>query len=160
LSRRSPEPARWGVGARRRAAALIVYFDTSAVIKLLVLEEDSQLADELWSRASMRFSSWLIYPEACAALAAAARARRINPAQLRRTRADLDEACASMQLIGVDDRLAASAGGLAERHALCGYDAVHLATAMAIGDAELLLVTWDRDLGAAALREGRSTAPR
>jgi len=39
-----------------------------------------------------------------------------------------------------------------------GYDAVHLATALALGD-DTLLVTWDADLGRAALGSGCAVAP-
>jgi predicted nucleic acid-binding protein len=63
-----------------------------------------------------------------------------------------------MRLIGLDWELAVMAGDIAERHALRGYDAVHLATALSIH--ELVLVTWDRDLARAALGSGRSVVPR
>jgi predicted nucleic acid-binding protein len=65
-----------------------------------------------------------------------------------------------MRLIGVDWQLAVSAGEVAERHALRGYDAVHLATALSVDDADLVLVTWDQDLAHAALSAGRSVVPR
>ncbi len=65
-----------------------------------------------------------------------------------------------MQLIGIDWELALTAGDIAERHALRTYDAVHLATALSIDDAELVFVTWDRDLGHAAVSAGRSAIPR
>jgi predicted nucleic acid-binding protein len=42
--------------------------------------------------------------------------------------------------------------------ALRGYDAVHLATALELGDEEVVLVTWDRDLTRAAERIGMSTS--
>jgi predicted nucleic acid-binding protein len=129
------------------------------LIKLLVLEEGSQLAEELWTRASARISSSLIYPEARAALAAAARDGRISHGELVRTVLDLDRACASMQLVGVDGYVARTGGELAERHALRGYDAVHLATALGVGDPNLAIATWDSDLASAAQREGRATIP-
>jgi len=53
-------------------------------------------------------------------------------------------------MIGLDAALARAAGELAERHALRGYDAVHLASAIAIEDSDLVMATWDRDLAAAA----------
>jgi predicted nucleic acid-binding protein len=64
-----------------------------------------------------------------------------------------------MLLIGVDEALAHEAGKLADNHALRGYDAVHLASALSVEDDELVVVTWDRDLAAAALRCGRPVAP-
>lgn len=60
--------------------------------------------------------------------------------------------------IGVDERLAAHAGELAENLGLRGYDAVHLATALELGDEEVVLVTWDRDLARASERVGLGVA--
>jgi predicted nucleic acid-binding protein len=128
-------------------------------VKLIVAEEGSDLADELWDATELKISSQLIYPEARAALAAAARADRIDPRGLRRAVADLDSATASMLLVGVDEAFARDAGRLAEAHALRGYDAVHLATALSAEDRELLVVTWDRDLADAVLGCGRPVAP-
>jgi uncharacterized protein len=124
-----------------------------------VAEEGSDIADELWAAAKLRIASHLVYPEARAALAAAERAGRIDQRGLRRAVADLDEATASMSLVGVDETLAREAGRLAEEHGLRGYDAVHLATALSSESRELLIVTWDRDLGTAALRSGHPVAP-
>lgn len=41
---------------------------------------------------------------------------------------------------------------------LRGYDAVHLATALELGDEEIVLVTWGRDLAQAAERVGLGVA--
>lgn len=107
----------------------------------------------------MRIASGLIYPEARAALAAARRGGRIDDRTLRRTVTDLESACEAMALIGVDWALARHAGELAEQHRLRGYDAVHLATALAAGGAGQVLVTWDRDLGHAAAQAGIAVVP-
>lgn len=64
-----------------------------------------------------------------------------------------------MALLGVDEALARRAGELAFEHALRGYDAVHLASALALGAAETILVTWDRDLSSAAVAAGIAVAP-
>jgi hypothetical protein len=40
-----------------------------------------------------------------------------------------------------------------------GYDAVHLASVLAIDDPALIVATWDRDLGQATLEVGRAVAP-
>jgi predicted nucleic acid-binding protein len=62
-------------------------------------------------------------------------------------------------VIGLDDTLARAAGALAERHGLRGYDAVHLASASAIDDPDLVIATWDRDLAAAASATNRTVVP-
>jgi len=67
--------------------------------------------------------------------------------------------CRELVVIGLDDTLARAAGDLAERHALRGYDAVHLASALAIGDPGLVIATWDRDLASAALAQTHTVVP-
>jgi predicted nucleic acid-binding protein len=148
-----------GLRSRRGSAALNAYFDTSAVVKLVVAEDGSDLADELGDAAEQKIASQLVYPEARAALAAASRGGRLDPRALRRTVADLDSAIAAMVLVGVDETLAREAGRLAEEDGLRGYDAVHLATALSGEDRKLVVVTWDRDLAGAAVRCGRAAAP-
>jgi predicted nucleic acid-binding protein len=128
-------------------------------VKLVVAEEGSDLVDELWDAAELKLSNELIYPEARAALAAAARAGRIDQRGLRRAVPDLERAMSSMSLVGVDQKLAREAGRLAEEYALRGYDAVHLATVLSGEDRDLVMVTWDRELAGAALRCGHPVAP-
>jgi predicted nucleic acid-binding protein len=41
---------------------LIADIDTSALIKVVVDEDGSELADELWSRSSSRIVNDLVYP--------------------------------------------------------------------------------------------------
>jgi predicted nucleic acid-binding protein len=56
--------------------------------------------------------------------------------------------------LGKDTR----AGEHAEDLGLRGYDAVHLATALELGDEEVVLVTWDRDLARSGERVGIGVA--
>lgn len=128
-------------------------------MKLLVREQGSELAEECWTAATLRVAGELVYPEARAALAAAERAARLSANELRAAVRDLELAMSAMTVVGVDRALSRSAGELAETHALRGYDAVHLATALTVDPSDFLLVTWDRDLARAALASGRSVAP-
>ncbi len=72
--------------------------------------------------------------------------------------AAFEELQADLITIGVDQALARHAGERAEDLGLRGYDAVHLATALELGDEEVVLVTWDRDLAQAAECVGLGTA--
>jgi uncharacterized protein len=142
------------------ARRLIVYFDTSAFFKLFLPELGSDLAYDLWKQADAMVSSRLLYPEARAAAAAAHRAGRVQARRLRATVERIEALHAALRVVAVDDELARSAGDLAERHALLGYDALHLASALAIDvPGELVVATWDRELAAAAIAEGRSVVP-
>lgn len=73
--------------------------------------------------------------------------------------AELDALDAELMIVGIDETLARRAGKLADEPALRGYDAVHLASALALGPCETILVTWDRDLSNAALGAGLAVAP-
>ena len=73
--------------------------------------------------------------------------------------AELDALNAELVIVGVDEALAQRAGELADEGALRGYDAVHLASALALGAGETILVAWDRDLSNAAVGAGLAVAP-
>ncbi len=51
------------------------------------------------------------------------------------------------------------AGQLAGTHALRGADAVHLASALALADPDLIVAVWDRRLHAGATRAQFQVAP-
>jgi predicted nucleic acid-binding protein len=122
-------------------------------------EPGSDVAVELWGRAERVTSSQLIYPEARAAVAAAQRGGRIDARKLRAAVRTIDELRDELEVIGLDESLARVAGELAERHALRGYDAVHLASATAIDGPDLVVATWDRDLASAAIAENHTVVP-
>lgn len=136
-----------------------VYFETSAFFKLVVDEEGSAEAVELWEAAHRVIASRLMYPEARAALAAAARVGRVTSAELRLVRSRLESRWNQVEIIEIDDEIARASGDLAEAHALRGYDSVHLASAVALADETSILATWDLELRGAALDAGLQVAP-
>jgi hypothetical protein len=136
---------------------VIAYFDTSAVIPLLVDEPGSATAGRLWDEADHVVSVSLGYAEARAALAQAHRLRRLSATGLRRSVADLGELYSQIDRVAVSDDLVRRAGDLAERHALRGYDAVHLAAGLVVADAETVFVSGDHALRRAAHAAGLAT---
>jgi predicted nucleic acid-binding protein len=128
------------------------------LIKLIVVEDGSDLAAELWASAYPAASSLLSYPEGRAALAAARRQGRLGEAEHVQALTVFEELQGDLITVGVDSSLAHRAGGQVEELGLRGYDAVHLATALELGDEEVVLVTWDRDLARAAERVGLGLA--
>lgn len=83
-------------------------------------------------------------------MAAAHRGGRLDTRTLRNAARGIEALYEELGVIGLDAALARVAGDLAERHALRGYDAVHLASSLAIEDSDLVMATWDRDLAVAA----------
>jgi len=137
---------------------VIAYFDTSALIPLLVDERGSERASRLWDVADNVVAVRLIYAEARAALAQAARLGRLAAADLATAIDALEGLYANLDLLEVDERLVRRAGELAQHHALRGYDAVHLAAAERIRDDTTVMVAGDRDLCTAARTLGMAVA--
>lgn len=129
---------------------MIAYFDTSAVLPLLIEEAGSRVAGRLWDQADHVVSVRLVYAEARAALAQAQRLGRVTPVQLRRLVVGLDEVYGQLDRIDIDDPLVHRAGGLAQDHGLRGYDAVHLAGLERVAGDQTVLVSGDQNLCRAA----------
>lgn len=135
---------------------MITYVDTSTLLKRLLVEEGSDRADVIWESADVLASAVIVIVEARAALAAADRARRLTAADHRAAKAELTDLLEEVTFVEITDELIADAADLAETDALRGYDAVHLAAAVAIG--ATVLTSADEALCDAAERHGLRVA--
>jgi predicted nucleic acid-binding protein len=138
---------------------LTVYFDTSALLKLVIEEEGSDIAAALWDGADAPVSSRLAYAEGRAALAAARRMGRLTLRAHQVAKRLFEAVWRELRLVELSQDVVHAGGDLAEQLALRGYDAVHLASAVAASDADFIVATWDRDVGSAALALGIAVAP-
>lgn len=139
---------------------MIAYLDTSSLVKLYVEEEGSDEVRQLLGDAEAVATCAVAYPEALAAFARLRRERHLTAAQHRRIKAALGADWPRYVVVHVSAAVCAQAGELAERHALRGFDAVHLAAYLALaGDASVALEfsSFDRSLNRAATREMRRT---
>jgi predicted nucleic acid-binding protein len=137
----------------------LVYFDSSALVRLAVEEAGSQLAAELWDGCDAALASRLAYPQVRAALAAAARNHDLGDDDLRAAEQAWENFWAATRPVELTPSVERRAGQLARDHALRGADAVHLASALAIDDPALVVAVWDRRLHAGALASGIQVAP-
>jgi uncharacterized protein len=137
----------------------IVYFDSSAFVKLLVEEDGSDLAAALWDGADAAVASRLTYPEVRAALAGAARDLRLDAASLWHAELAWEAFWAATRAIELTPAVTAHAGQLAGAHALRGADAMHLASAIAVGVRDTVFAVWDERLRAGAAAVGVHIAP-
>ncbi|MBO0803982.1 MAG: type II toxin-antitoxin system VapC family toxin [Nocardiopsaceae bacterium] len=137
----------------------LVYFDTSALVKLLLNEPGTPLVAELWDRSDVLLASRLAYPEVRAALSAAARNHEIDEDYLDEAEKAWDEYWASIRPVELTEAIGRHAGTLTRLHALKGADAVHLASALAVNEADLVMAVWDRRLHAGARAAGAAVAP-
>jgi len=112
---------------------VITYIDTSAFLKLLLDDETgAETVEQLWTCSAAVVCCEIGYVEARAASAAAHRARRLTTAGLREVRNALESLWAQIEVVPVSTALVRQAADLAEAAGLRGYDAVHLAAALAV----------------------------
>jgi predicted nucleic acid-binding protein len=137
----------------------LVYFDSSAFVKLIVEEAGSDLAAELWDGCDAAVASRLAYPEVRAALAAAARNHDLTGPELDGAEQAWEGYWAATRPVELTAAVERNAGQLARSHALRGADAVHLASALAIGDPDLVVAVCDRRLHSGTLAAGIRVAP-
>jgi uncharacterized protein len=137
----------------------LVYFDSSAFVKLVVAEDGSDIASALWDGCDAALSSRLAYPEVCAALAAARRTRDLDEDAYLVATGGWKAFWESVRPVELTATVGRHAGELAHRRALRGGDAIHLASALAIDSADLIVAVWDRRLHAGASAENLLVAP-
>jgi predicted nucleic acid-binding protein len=137
----------------------VVYFDSSAFVKLLIVEEGSDVAGALWDGCDAAVSSRLAYPEVRAALAAAGRAHRLTAADHHIAETEWDDVWTATRTVELTKSITLQAGELAGRHALRGADAVHLASLLAVDVSQTIFAAWDQRLRAGAQSLGVQLAP-
>lgn len=138
----------------------VAYFDSSALVKLVVEEHGSEDAALLWDGADSVLTSRVAHPEVRAALAAAHRGGRLDAQAHRQAKADWSELHQALRLVEMTPQLELEAADLAEQHALSGFDAIHLASALTLAATPVVMATWDGRLHQGAQAVGLVILPR
>ena len=133
---------------------MILYLDTSALVKLYAVEEGREAVERAVEEADRVATSAVAYTKARSALARKLREGVFSEDEHREAVAALDEDWRSIEALSVTENVARFAGDLAERHALRGFDAVHLASALLVsaasreqgGEEGVLFLSFDMDL--------------
>lgn len=133
---------------------MILYLDTSALVKLYAVEEGRETVERAVEEAGRISTSAVAYAEGRAALARKLREGVFSEEEHREAVAALDEDWRTLEVLSVTENVARFAGDLAERHALRGFDAVHLASALLVRAAsrerddgeDMLFLGFDTDL--------------
>lgn len=136
---------------------MIVYIDTSDLVKLYVDEIGSEAIKEIVRKATVISTSKVAYAEARAAFARKQRDAGFSARVLRNIVEDLHREWENYFLIEVTDGLIRSAGDIAEKHRLRGFDSIHLASAMNLKSkiaSEVYFSSDDDKLNQAAEKEG------
>lgn len=107
---------------------MILYLDTSSLVKLYIEEPGTAEVRELVSGADVVATSDVAYPETRAALARRHRDESLSAAHFRAAKRAVDADWPSYFAITATAALCREAGDLAERYRLRGFDAIHLAS--------------------------------
>lgn len=110
---------------------MILYVDTSALVKRYIDEEGRELALAALGAASLVTTSAITYAEARAAFARRWRAGDLDEEQLAQLISRLDTDWSVLNHMDTTNSVAQHAGKLAQAYGLRGFDAVHLASALA-----------------------------
>lgn len=107
---------------------MILYLDTSSLVKLYLAEDDSLEVEELVGKADIVSTSVVALPEARGAFARLTCEGTITSEELTAIRAAFLADWGSLLKIRALERVCHRAGDLAEEHSLRGFDALHLAS--------------------------------
>lgn len=108
----------------------MIYSDSSVIVKRYYQEPGSQRVTECWARSDRVFTSRVAYAEVHAAFARKRRDGGISAAQLRAAGDAFESEWPAYDQILIDRATSAHVRRLVLRHALRGFDAIHLSAAM------------------------------
>lgn len=111
---------------------MVIYLDTSSLVKLYVEEEDSPDVAGLVKASKITATSMIAYPEARAALARRFKENMFKPREYRRLISFFNEDWENYMIIRLTKNLVSLAGDLSEKHGLRGFDSIHLSSAMTL----------------------------
>ncbi len=141
---------------------MILYLDTSALVKLYVREPGSALLHTYASKADALSTSVVAYAEARATFGRLAREGAASKSRHQQRLKQFESDWEALLRIDLVPEVLRSAGNLAETYALRGFDSIHLASALWLSERASVPIdfaAFDRRLAAAASKAGLSLAP-
>jgi len=136
---------------------VILYLDTSSLVKLYVEEEESLKIETLVRSSEATATSIVSYAESRAAFARRFREKSFTTEEHDRIKAFFDKDWRNYFVLNLTQEMVKLAGNLAEKHALRGFDSIHLASALILHQqvaAPVVFSCFDNKLEKAAVQEG------
>lgn len=128
----------------------LVYFDTSALLKLVLPEPSTELMCALWNRADAVVTSRLADAELRAVLRAGERSGHLTDAQYAQALERWQALWPALRKVEVTAGLADRAAALAEEIGLRAGDGLHLAAALLLEEAGVVFAAAEGRLAEAA----------
>jgi len=111
---------------------MILYLDTSSLVKLYVEENESAKVDALVKSSEVIATSIVAYAEARAAFARRFREKAFTQDEYNSIKESFDKDWSSYLILNITSDMIKMAGDLAEKHFLRGFDSIHLASALTL----------------------------
>jgi predicted nucleic acid-binding protein len=141
---------------------MILYLDTSALVKFYVAETGTEEVIKLLNDAEYVGSAQITYVEMASALSKAVRMQWIKLDEMEKAWGDFLNHWPSFTRITITTGVVERAAQLARQYGLRGYDATHLAAARVWGeslDTQIIVASFDKELLAGARAEGLAVWP-
>ena len=141
---------------------MILYLDTSALVKRYFLEDDSSDVMAIWKSAGQVATSFVAYAETMACIHRKQREGGIAPDATKEIITRFKNDWQSFIRVKVNADLCGRIDRVVAAHPLRGFDAIHLASALAINEHaphDLVFACFDTRLLHAAAAEGLATFP-
>jgi len=142
---------------------MICYYDTSALVKLYVEEEGSELAAAYSRKSLFVATSRVAYAEARSAFARAWREGVLGDQEYRDVVSNFKEEWPAFFTLDVSDSVLQRVDALIDKYRLRGFDALHLASTIVLSrrieGEELVVGCWDARLWDYYQKEGFSLIP-
>ena len=146
---------------------MICYLDTSALVKLYVCEEGTDLVLRQVNEASIIATARVAYPETRATLARGLREETLALSAYKEAVMNFIADWPSYFVLELTDSVMYKAGELAEHYKLRGFDSIHMASVLTLagfmaveGSKEHLIIgCWDKGLAEALKAYGFTVFP-
>ena len=141
---------------------MILYLDTSALVKKYFEERNSSEVISAWKSALGIITSAVAYAELLAAVYRKASETRVRKSLFKNIVDTFQEDWSSFIIVEVDNRLNETIHKVIANHGLRGFDSIHLASALTIGSVvadSYIFACYDKRLRRAAQAEGLKTLP-
>jgi len=141
---------------------MILYLDTSALVKLYIEETGFNIVRELVNTADIVATSKISYVEASAAFVRNREENAISEKNYHQVIRDFKADWDTCYTIEISESILYLAGDLTDIHKIKALDAIHLASSLILSrrlQDQVVFACWDARLWKAAKKEGFEVAP-
>ncbi|RMG61066.1 MAG: PIN domain-containing protein [Deltaproteobacteria bacterium] len=136
---------------------MILYLDTSCLVKIYVEEEGSELVQQKIDESEIVATSLIAYAELFSAVSRKLREGQINRSGFTRVKEQIEKDWNSLLSVKPTEKIVREAANLCVRHGVRAYDAIHIRSAQEIAEKTgvgILFLSSDNQQTKAAEKEG------